>query len=136
MRVNMKITTAACLTALVVLAGVTVACAESAWVLALPPLRAPTAGTEGEAPRTPIGVIAGSLDRQAPISEWRPSQTFPEGGACEDARLTRGREFHDAVEAVGDGTLSDADRARLTKLAQEAFGRCVPAFAFSPEQKG
>jgi hypothetical protein len=107
-----------------------VAQASASWILALPPVKArPQTGDDKitDAARS----ITDTLDRQAVITEWSRGETFDGPEACEDARLSHLKTFDDAVEATDGGHLSDADRQRLTALAREAFGRCVPTFAFS-----
>lgn len=105
--------------------------AESAWILALPPVKALNPSQDGDAHRTPAEIVTAMVDRMAPITDWRQGPTFPRGSACEDVRLRHVQEFHNAIEAIGETTLSDVARARLAGMAQEAFSRCVPAFAFS-----
>ncbi len=94
------------------------------WMLALPPLKPTPPATTG-----PRATVEAELDRTAPVTAWRPGQTFDSGAACEENRLAALKRFDEAVGAAGDGTPSPETMQRLTRLGETAYGRCVPAFA-------
>jgi hypothetical protein len=111
--------------------------AAAPWILTLPPLKDPAKPPDREAPipsASARGTITGRLDAQAPIEQWQRAETFDTPEACEEARLRHMREFSAALDRAGENNLSPDDRAGLVTLAQQAWSRCVPAFAFSEKR--
>jgi hypothetical protein len=101
---------------------------QMSWVLALPPLRdepGPSAAHEVH------DAIRDRLDTDAAVTRWQQAQVFDGGSACEDARLQALADYDAAVRSVDPDKASGDEKERLVRLAQRAFGRCVPAFAFS-----
>lgn len=97
------------------------------WVLALPPVKAnPQASTDD-----PRATVRDHLDQKAPVHEWRQGEVFDSGEACENARLSAIKAFDDAAESADGAQPSGEQLQRLNDLGLRAFGRCVPALAFS-----
>ncbi|HEX9124758.1 MAG TPA: hypothetical protein VF948_00055 [Methylomirabilota bacterium] len=98
------------------------------WVLALPPIK----DKPGEsAPNRPHDPIRDRLDTAAAVVQWEQAQVFADGAVCEDARLQALAAYDAEVRSVDPDKASGAEKERVLHLAQRAFARCVPAFAFS-----
>jgi len=117
-----------------VLLPVTGQAQQTSWVLALPPLRGEPAPN---AARPAHDAVRDRLDTDATVTLWQKAQVFDGGAACEDARLQALADYDTAVRSADPDKVSGDEKERLVRLAQRAFGRCVPAFAFSGrDQRG
>jgi hypothetical protein len=101
---------------------------QMSWVLALPPLRDEPGSS---AAHQVHDAIRDQLDTDAAVTLWHKAQVFDDGGACEDARLQALTDYDAAVRSVEPDKVSGDEKERLVRLARRAFGRCVPAVAFS-----
>jgi hypothetical protein len=111
-----------------VLLPVTGQAQQMSWVLAVPPLRdepAPSAARQAH------DAFRDRLDTDAAVTLWQKAQVFDGGAACEDARLQALADYDAAVRSADPDKVSGDEKERLVRLAQRAFGRCVPALAFS-----
>jgi hypothetical protein len=85
----------------------------------------------------PVSQTGGAIDQDAPLSEWKKTQTFDSESDCADQRREAIRDSQDAVtiapDSVGDesvggsigGNEGDAKKDAATALDKAVASRCV-----------